>query len=289
MSSLLHDVLNKQTLETDNLTTKLSDIQVDTSLPSSTGREQNPLSPRSKRSSSPNSEDDELIAVVRTSTAEWLINWGEIVMLTDLRSLVALNLSTLHRNTLHTTSKAQPYHPAQHPDSHPAPDPERPLPLEPGPLADALPGGSSYPPQSHPVWFQHYRMENFHDESLPAGKWTRRESKQNWRVTFLELRKKDAQEGRDFFQRTGFSTPGYGGGGGGGGGGGSRSTGYQTPREIREEKWKQEADESRPGKLEMREMYKELGGRKSKTKSKYQTGASSRDRGGWSGGMELDE
>ena len=30
------------------------------------------------------------------------------------------------------------------------------------------------------VWFQHYRKENFHDESLPPGKWTKRESKQNW-------------------------------------------------------------------------------------------------------------
>jgi len=30
------------------------------------------------------------------------------------------------------------------------------------------------------VWFQHYRRENFHDASLPPGKWTRRESKQNW-------------------------------------------------------------------------------------------------------------
>ena len=31
-----------------------------------------------------------------------------------------------------------------------------------------------------PVWFQHYRKENFHDESLPQGKWTKRESKQSW-------------------------------------------------------------------------------------------------------------
>ncbi|KAE9397889.1 hypothetical protein BT96DRAFT_1020546 [Gymnopus androsaceus JB14] len=30
------------------------------------------------------------------------------------------------------------------------------------------------------VWFQHYRKENFNDESLPPGKWTKRESKQNW-------------------------------------------------------------------------------------------------------------
>ena len=30
------------------------------------------------------------------------------------------------------------------------------------------------------VWFRRYRKENFHDESLPLGKWSRRESKQNW-------------------------------------------------------------------------------------------------------------
>lgn len=30
------------------------------------------------------------------------------------------------------------------------------------------------------VWFQHYRRDSFHDEFLPQGKWTRRESKLNW-------------------------------------------------------------------------------------------------------------
>lgn len=30
------------------------------------------------------------------------------------------------------------------------------------------------------VWFQLYRKDNFHDDDLPPGKWTRRESKQNW-------------------------------------------------------------------------------------------------------------
>lgn len=30
------------------------------------------------------------------------------------------------------------------------------------------------------VWFQHYRKENFQDDSLPPGKWTKRESKENW-------------------------------------------------------------------------------------------------------------
>ena len=50
---------------------------------------------------------------------------------------------------------------------------------------------------------------------------------------------------------------------------------------MREEKWRAEADtQFKPSKNEMREMYKELGGRKAKAKSKV--GASgSRDRGGW--------
>jgi len=128
------------------------------------------------------------------------------------------------------------------------------------------------------VWFQHYRRENFHDESLPPGMWSRRESKQNWRVVLLETRRKaDKEAGRSpnpYFALVdpGYSSPSRGGGGG---------SGWQTPREIREEKWKVDAEESRLGKIEMREMYKELNGRKSKAKSKYQTGTGARDRGGW--------
>ena len=40
------------------------------------------------------------------------------------------------------------------------------------------------------VWFRRYRKENFNDESLPPGKWTRRESKQNWvrAISFLPRR-----------------------------------------------------------------------------------------------------
>ena len=56
------------------------------------------------------------------------------------------------------------------------------------------------------------------------------------------------------------------------------SSGDQTPKELKEERWRLEAD--RPGKLEMREFYKELGGRKPKTKAKVgSTGI--RDKGGW--------
>ncbi|KAJ7652140.1 hypothetical protein DFH06DRAFT_1206883 [Mycena polygramma] len=119
------------------------------------------------------------------------------------------------------------------------------------------------------VWFQHYRNENFHDASLPAGKWTKRESKQNWRVVHLQNGRRSPQSGANGFSRgSGYSSP--------------MMSGAQTPRELKEEKWRQEAETTAPGKIEMRSMYKELGGRKSKEKSKF--GSSGvRDKGGWSG------
>ncbi|TBU30798.1 hypothetical protein BD309DRAFT_888888 [Dichomitus squalens] len=115
------------------------------------------------------------------------------------------------------------------------------------------------------VWFQHYRKENFHDESLPPGKWTKRESKQNWRTTYLTTipNRSPPQS-----PRSGYLTP--------------LRSGQQTPREIREEKWKQEVEgAARPSKVEMREMYKELGGRKARGKGKLGGTAGMRDRGGW--------
>ncbi|KAI0761186.1 hypothetical protein BD413DRAFT_249194 [Trametes elegans] len=97
------------------------------------------------------------------------------------------------------------------------------------------------------VWFQHYRKENFHDESLPPGKWTKRESKQNWRTIYLgSVPNRPAPT----LSRSGYDSP---------------RSGQQTPREIREEKWRQEAEAvGKPSKVEMREMYKELGGRKAR-------------------------
>ncbi|KAH7911838.1 hypothetical protein BJ138DRAFT_1149760 [Hygrophoropsis aurantiaca] len=114
------------------------------------------------------------------------------------------------------------------------------------------------------VWFQHYRKENFHDDSLPPGKWTRRESKQNWRLTYLQSTSSRSADTTGLYSST---SPSH--------------SGYQTPREINEERWRQEEmTSSRPGKMEMREMYKELGGRKSKGKTKLgSTGI--RDRTGW--------
>ncbi|KAI0668629.1 hypothetical protein C8Q78DRAFT_1045233 [Trametes maxima] len=117
------------------------------------------------------------------------------------------------------------------------------------------------------VWFQHYRKENFHDESLPPGKWTKRESKQNWRTIYLgSVPNRPAPT----MSRSGYESP---------------RSGQQTPREMREEKWKQEAEAtSKPTKVEMREMYKELGGRKARGKGKLGGQGGMRDRGGWGGG-----
>ena len=59
-------------------------------------------------------------------------------------------------------------------------------------------------------------------------------------------------------------------------------SGYQTPRELKEEQWRLEAEAAeKPSKLEMREMYKELGGRKSKGKAKLGATGGTRDKGGW--------
>lgn len=116
------------------------------------------------------------------------------------------------------------------------------------------------------VWFQHYRRENFHDDSLPPGKWTKRESKQNWRVTHLKFGGDRSPTFNSFSRGSEYSSPSM--------------SGYQTPRELKEEQWRQEAQIAKPNKLEMRTMYKELGGRKSRGKTKL--GSSGiRDKGGW--------
>jgi len=133
------------------------------------------------------------------------------------------------------------------------------------------------------VWFQHYRRENFHDDSLPPGKWTKRESKQNWvccvtrsgikaddpaqRVTYLKPCDDRSPTLTSFSRGSEYSSPSI--------------SGYQTPRELKEEQWRQEAQAvAKPNKLEMRTMYKELGGRKSRGKAKL--GSSGiRDKGGW--------
>ncbi|KAH9939010.1 uncharacterized protein BXZ73DRAFT_44252 [Epithele typhae] len=119
------------------------------------------------------------------------------------------------------------------------------------------------------VWFQHYRKENFHDDSLPPGKWTKRESKQNWRTTYLNaIPRRSPPQSPGPRSISGYESP---------------RSGQQTPRELREEKWRQEAEVvSRPTKVEMREAYKELNGRKARGKGKLGGMSGMRDRAGFS-------
>ena len=113
------------------------------------------------------------------------------------------------------------------------------------------------------VWFQHYRRECFYDQSQ-ASKWSKRESKQNWRVTLFRAWRDRSRPG------SGMATPS------------ESASGTLTPREIREERWRVEkSGEAKIDKSAMREMYKELGGRKARSKN-VATGP--RDRGGWEQG-----
>jgi len=112
------------------------------------------------------------------------------------------------------------------------------------------------------VWFRHYRKENFNDVSLPPGKWTKKESKQNWRIMYMQSipNREQASMG------SGYSTSG------------SRS-GYQTPKEMKEQQWQNELEPAaKPTKNELRGMYKELGGRKSRGKGKVGGTGMIRDR-----------
>jgi len=115
------------------------------------------------------------------------------------------------------------------------------------------------------VWFRRYRQENFNDESLPPGKWTRPESKQDWRILYIQSIPARESVG------SGYTTS-------------NTRSGYQSPREMKEEQWRNEAlGVSRPSKGDMREMYKELGGRKSKSKAKVGGTGRVRDKGGLGG------
>ncbi|KAH8799536.1 hypothetical protein DL96DRAFT_1637613 [Flagelloscypha sp. PMI_526] len=122
------------------------------------------------------------------------------------------------------------------------------------------------------VWFLYYRKDNFGDSSIPTGKWTKRESKQNWRqLTLSSMRQSALDQERSVY--SGYSTPVS-----------AHGDGTLTPREMKEEKWKAEASEKSSSKADMRNMYKELGGRKFKGKGKFGASSGVRDRGGWDDG-----
>jgi len=129
------------------------------------------------------------------------------------------------------------------------------------------------------VWFQYHRKDEFGDTSLPTGKWTRRESKENWRRIYFETKRHDSDLNVGE-SRYGYSTNTSG-----------ASPGDGSLKDQREARWAEQNAaamtagnrEARvaSGKNEMREYYKELQGRKPKSKD-TKPGAGDKDRGGWS-------
>lgn len=117
------------------------------------------------------------------------------------------------------------------------------------------------------VWYQHNRAEKFGGKGILPGKWTRRESKQNWRVTHLRF---IIDQHISSTPSSGYSTP-------------FSVSGTQTPLESVGQ-WEDGRDNAvKPAKAEMRYMYKELRGRKSRDKTKFGN-SGIRDRGGWAEG-----
>ncbi|KAF8310880.1 hypothetical protein DL93DRAFT_2169444 [Clavulina sp. PMI_390] len=119
------------------------------------------------------------------------------------------------------------------------------------------------------MWYRTNRMLELGYISAPYGMWTGKEAKENWRAKYMRtVRSLEAAEYTST-SRYGYSTPS------------APSSGYSTPRSIREEAWAAEAQEAATDKGEMRQMYKEMGGRKARAKAKVGMGGKGKDRGGW--------
>jgi hypothetical protein len=74
-------------------------------------------------------------------------------------------------------------------------------------------------------------------------------------IASVSSRDNDAGHSRPYLAASGYSSAG---------------SGHRTPKEANEERWQAEAEPgARPDKVAMREMYKELGGRKAKGKTKF--------------------
>lgn len=93
------------------------------------------------------------------------------------------------------------------------------------------------------------------------------------RQVYLKSAKDRSPTSTPPFSRSGYNTPSR------------RESGYQTPKEVKEEQWKAELETAaKPNKVEMREKYKELGGRKARGKAKLGSPGGVRDKGGWNDG-----
>ena len=138
------------------------------------------------------------------------------------------------------------------------------------------------------AFYQIYRAETYLGSDLPVGKWTRRESKRDWRSELMTSRRIRAKEANDTpglsrprtpatpFRVHNLNLPAHTDHDGSGSG--TRS-GRMTPREVQEEEWARES-ESSPSKHEMRSFYKEYGGKRVRKSKTGMTGGM-RDRTAW--------
>jgi len=135
------------------------------------------------------------------------------------------------------------------------------------------------------AWYQVYRHETYQFSDLPVGKWTKRESKRDWRTELIKARRiRDKEQSHTPLKgfnsrprtpaiRSGTSTPldsdMY------------HRDGHLTPREAKEEEWaRQEQQTVTPDKVTSRAWYKEVGGKRVK-KTKAGMAGGMRDRTAW--------
>ncbi|PVF97544.1 hypothetical protein CPB86DRAFT_734551 [Serendipita vermifera] len=127
------------------------------------------------------------------------------------------------------------------------------------------------------AWYQLYRTETYQGSDLPVGKWTKRESKRDWRLELMRSRRNNNKESASWSAlstysrpRSGASTPRTAT---------TTADGYLTPKEMKEEEWSKQVETS-PSKNELRTWYKEKGGKRVKKPKTGMTGGM-RDRTAW--------
>lgn len=130
------------------------------------------------------------------------------------------------------------------------------------------------------AWYQIHRHETYQFSDLPVGKWTKRESKRDWRTELIKARKIREKEsstplnGQLFSNSRSNRTPARSGT--------VTPDGYLTPRELKEEEWaRQEQTSTTPDKVQSRAWYKEVGGKRVRKTKTGMTGGM-RDRTAWS-------
>lgn len=114
------------------------------------------------------------------------------------------------------------------------------------------------------IWYRLSHLSTFEPTSdlYSPPVWSRRDAKRDWSAHYRRINRRDDLETPDAEDAE------------------RVRSGYQTPKEEKEARWREEAEsaESGPSKQEARSYYKELGGRKARGKTGK---AAARDRTGW--------